>query len=173
MPLLSKTWAFGQIPPEECGDELVTYKSGAKYPKKLLDALQAVQSECHAFLNEHVDPHPKADLVHLWLLGETLMNAIGHGNELDPQSVVEVTIRIQHESADRSRVVLAELHVFDEGDEFDPNAVPDPTLEENRENPTGRGLQASLGLLDRRYGDGSGSVRVDPIPPTGDLYPIW
>ena len=33
-----------------------------------------------------------------------------------------------------------QIQITDEGDGFDPNAVPDPTDEENLEIPSGRGL---------------------------------
>jgi serine/threonine-protein kinase RsbW len=69
--------------------------------------------------------------VHL-ALEEALVNAIKHGNRKDPAKKVEVDCRIS-----RDRVVI---RIADEGDGFDPEAVPDPTDEENLEIPSGRGL---------------------------------
>lgn len=69
--------------------------------------------------------------VHL-AIEEALVNAIKHGNHKDPTKKVEVECRISGD-----RVVI---RIADEGDGFDPEAVPDPTDEENLEIPSGRGL---------------------------------
>jgi len=63
---------------------------------------------------------------------EALMNAIKHGNQRDPEKFVFVEFHF-HEK-------ILRIIVEDEGDGFDPNDVPDPTLEENLELPSGRGL---------------------------------
>lgn len=63
---------------------------------------------------------------------EAVMNGFRHGNLSDPQKMVEVRWRIDAQSA--------VLHVIDEGGGFNPEAVPDPTLDENLEIPSGRGL---------------------------------
>jgi serine/threonine-protein kinase RsbW len=69
--------------------------------------------------------------VHL-AIEEALVNAIKHGNRKDPTKMVEVVCRVS-----RDRV---QIRITDEGDGFDPEAVPDPTDEENLEIPSGRGL---------------------------------
>jgi serine/threonine-protein kinase RsbW len=69
--------------------------------------------------------------VHL-AVEEALMNAIKHGNQLDPAKTVVVDYRLN--STD------LEIVIEDEGPGFDPSSVPDPTLEENLELPSGRGL---------------------------------
>lgn len=63
---------------------------------------------------------------------EALVNAIKHGNQMDPAKQVHVTF---HLHADRFEVLIA-----DEGPGFDPEDVPDPTAPENLERPCGRGL---------------------------------
>jgi serine/threonine-protein kinase RsbW len=63
---------------------------------------------------------------------EALVNAIKHGNRGDPDKEVQVKIGV---SADRIRV-----EITDQGPGFRPEDVPDPTLEENLETPSGRGL---------------------------------
>ena len=50
---------------------------------------------------------------------EALMNAIKHGNQRDPRKLVSVDYKL---SQDLLRVV-----VEDQGEGFDPNAVPDPS----------------------------------------------
>jgi serine/threonine-protein kinase RsbW len=63
---------------------------------------------------------------------EALMNAIKHGNQRDPEKFVHVEFYLNDS--------LLRVSVTDEGDGFDPNDVPDPTLDENLELPSGRGL---------------------------------
>lgn len=63
---------------------------------------------------------------------EALMNAIKHGNQRDESKSVYVNYRLSP--------TVFHIEIADEGPGFDPNAVPDPTLEENLEIPSGRGL---------------------------------
>jgi serine/threonine-protein kinase RsbW len=65
-------------------------------------------------------------------LEEALVNAIKHGNQMDPDK--RVTIRYQV-APDRF-----DVEIIDEGPGFIPDDVPDPTSEENIERPCGRGL---------------------------------
>lgn len=71
-------------------------------------------------------------------LEEAVVNALRHGNRSDPAKAVTVFVRI-----DEDQVVV---EVEDEGDGFDPAAVPDPRALLNLERPSGRGL-----LLMRHY----------------------
>jgi serine/threonine-protein kinase RsbW len=73
-------------------------------------------------------------------LEEALLNAIQHGNQDDPLRSVHVRFRVWRET-----VVL---EVQDEGEGFDPLAVPDPHAAENRERISGRAL-----MLMRHYMD--------------------
>ena len=65
-------------------------------------------------------------------LEETLTNAFQHGNQGDPRKKVSLKWAFDDQAAN--------FDVIDEGDGFDPVAVPDPTVEENLEIPAGRGL---------------------------------
>lgn len=65
-------------------------------------------------------------------LEEALANAIKHGNNSDPAKRVTLEFAV---SSDQIRI-----SVSDEGPGFDPSDVPDPTLDENREKPFGRGV---------------------------------
>jgi serine/threonine-protein kinase RsbW len=69
---------------------------------------------------------------------EALVNAIKHGNQMDPSRKVRVAF---HVSQEKFEVVIA-----DEGEGFDPGEVPDPTAPENLERPCGRGI-----MLMRHY----------------------
>ena len=65
-------------------------------------------------------------------LEEAISNAVKHGNRGDPEKIVRLECQ-----ADRTSVVI---RIEDEGEGFDPGAVPDPTDEENLEIPSGRGI---------------------------------
>ena len=65
-------------------------------------------------------------------LEEALANAIRHGNVQNLDKQVRVRYHV-----DRERI---DVYIADEGTGFDPNTVPDPTLQENLERPTGRGI---------------------------------
>jgi serine/threonine-protein kinase RsbW len=69
---------------------------------------------------------------------EALVNAIKHGNRLDPTKKVRIEIMVHHERI--------EIGIADEGPGFNPDKVADPLAEENLERPCGRGL-----LLMRHY----------------------
>ena len=69
--------------------------------------------------------------VHL-AMEESLVNAIRHGNRLDPAKRVSIQCRMALD--------LVRIEITDEGPGFDPNAIPDPTLPERLDVPGGRGL---------------------------------
>lgn len=71
-------------------------------------------------------------------LEEALVNAVKHGNKLDP----EKRVRIQYRVADHR----ADITIEDQGPGFNPACLPDPTAEENLEMTSGRGI-----LLMRAY----------------------
>lgn len=92
--------------------------------RKVLDELLATLSE-----NQWAEEDTFG--IHL-AVEEALMNAIKHGNQRDPAKLVSVDYRLSP--------TILQISVEDEGDGFDPDDVPDPTLEENLELPSGRGL---------------------------------
>jgi len=63
---------------------------------------------------------------------EALVNAIKHGNRNDPAKTVTVTCWLSQD--------LFRIEIEDQGEGFDPDAVPDPTSPERLEEPTGRGI---------------------------------
>ncbi len=69
---------------------------------------------------------------------EALVNAIKHGNQMDPDKSVRVLYELKSDHL--------EIRITDQGPGFDPGDVPDPTAPENLERPCGRGL-----LLIRHY----------------------
>ena len=65
-------------------------------------------------------------------LTELIVNALYHGNRKEPSKKVIIGHII-----DKQKAVVS---IMDEGDGFDPSAVPDPTLPENLVKDSGRGL---------------------------------
>lgn len=81
---------------------------------------------------------------------EALVNAIKHGNQLDPDKHVGVSFRV---TADRFDITIT-----DEGPGFNPEDVPDPTAIENIERPCGRGLLLIRGFMTDVQYHGRGNV---------------
>jgi serine/threonine-protein kinase RsbW len=71
-------------------------------------------------------------------LEEALVNAIKHGNQMDPAKKVHIQFNVNRDRFD--------VRIVDEGGGFDLDEVPDPMAPENLERPCGRGL-----LLMRHY----------------------
>ncbi len=73
-------------------------------------------------------------------LEEALSNAIKHGNRLDPDKTVTVQFSVGPEKV--------QLIITDQGQGFDPAAVPDPTTDEHLEDPSGRGITLMRAYMD-------------------------
>ena len=69
--------------------------------------------------------------VHL-ALEEAFINAVKHGNKMDPSRKVTIDY-----SVDLDKV---EISMTDQGEGFDPEDVPDPRVGQNLYRPEGRGL---------------------------------
>ena len=77
--------------------------------------------------------------IHL-ALEEAFINAVNHGNKMDPEREVKIEYSV---GADK-----VEISMTDEGRGFDPDVVPDPRYGENLYKIGGRGI-----LLMRSYMD--------------------
>lgn len=82
-------------------------------------------------------------------LAEAVSNAIIFGNSSDP----EKSVVIEFKNTDK----YYEFTVSDEGEGFDYNDIPDPTLPENIEKETGRGLYMMKTLSDELKFERSGA----------------
>jgi serine/threonine-protein kinase RsbW len=102
-----------------------------------LGAARTVQAEIEAALLAAAFGEKEIFAIKL-ALEEGLVNAIKHGNKLDPKKYVHVEYSVSPEKF--------EIRIRDEGPGFDPCCVPDPLAPENLERPCGRGL-----LLMRHY----------------------
>jgi serine/threonine-protein kinase RsbW len=78
--------------------------------------------------------------VHL-AVEEALVNAILHGNRLDSNKNIHVVCQL---SPERIRVEIA-----DQGNGFDPAALPDPTCPERLHSPGGRGVMLMKAFMTR------------------------
>jgi serine/threonine-protein kinase RsbW len=90
--------------------------------------------------------------VHL-AVEEALVNAIKHGNRGDPGKRVHVLCQLAEDSV--------RIEITDEGQGFDPAAVPDPTADENLENPSGRGIMLMRSFLKIRYNEAGNGVVLE------------
>jgi serine/threonine-protein kinase RsbW len=81
---------------------------------------------------------------------EALVNAMKHGNQLDPDKMVHVKYSV----TDRQ----FEIQIPDEGSGFNPADVPDPTDEMNIERPCGRGVFIIKNVMTRVDYLGRGNV---------------
>ncbi len=75
------------------------------------------------------------------VVGEAINNAIIHGNKGDVSKMVAINAEVSTDN-------ILTVTVQDEGDGFDYNRIADPTLPENIENPTGRGVFLMKQLAD-------------------------
>jgi serine/threonine-protein kinase RsbW len=83
-------------------------------------------------------------------LEEALVNAIKHGNQMDPDKQVFIVYKITPERFD--------IRITDQGAGFNPEDVPDPTAIENIERPCGRGLLLMRGFMTEVEYHGKGNI---------------
>ncbi len=81
-------------------------------------------------------------------LEEALVNAIKHGNRLDPGKTVVITASVTPRRA--------EIMVEDQGAGFNRSGVPDPTCDENIEKCSGRGILLIESYMNRVRWDRGG-----------------
>ena len=72
---------------------------------------------------------------------EAIVNAIVHGNKLDTAKRVHVACEVGPE--------LVRIRITDQGAGFDPAQVPDCTLDERLEVPSGRGVMLMKSFMTR------------------------
>jgi serine/threonine-protein kinase RsbW len=101
-----------------------------------LEAARRIQEEIERLVRTVFEEH-EAFAIKM-AVEEALVNAIKHGNQMDPEKTVRGNYVLKSERF--------EVRITDEGPGFNPEDVPDPTAPENLERPCGRGL-----LLIRYY----------------------
>ena len=112
-----------------------------KVEKEVLAAL------CDASCKEH-------DVFSVKLaLEEAVMNAMKHGNKMDAGKTVKISYLLKNNKI--------EIVVEDEGTGFDPDEVPDCTLDDRLENPYGRGIFLMRSFMDEvAYNDVGNKVTM-------------
>ncbi|REJ94464.1 MAG: ATP-binding protein [Planctomycetota bacterium] len=94
-------------------------------------------------------------------LEEAIVNAIKHGNGMDPSKSVEILCEIGDE---RALVVIT-----DEGPGFDPKDIPDPTDDDNLEKPGGRGIMLMKAFMTRvEYNERGNTVTLEKLRENGE-----
>ena len=83
-------------------------------------------------------------------LTEAVNNAITHGNKLDPNK--KVNLNMETTTSD------VEFTIKDEGSGFDYDNIPDPTLPENLEKLSGRGIFLMKSLADDVIFEENGAI---------------
>jgi serine/threonine-protein kinase RsbW len=102
-----------------------------------VDLIHAISDQVAAMMGFDND-----EILNLGLaVREAAINAIKHGNGMDPKKRVRVTFTFDDEE-----LCVA---VRDRGKGFDPNNVADPTLPENLYQPSGRGVLLMKAFVDR------------------------
>lgn len=117
-------------------------------PSDLAEA-QRIQDRIEASL--HSIGYSDKDLFAIKLaVEEALVNAIKHGNQLDPDKFVQISYQITVERFD--------IRITDDGPGFNPEEVPDPTEDDFIERPRGRGLLLMRGFMTEVQYHGRGNV---------------
>ncbi|MBM4052774.1 MAG: ATP-binding protein [Planctomycetes bacterium] len=101
----------------------------------ILRGLRAEIDACQSAVEEAMAQHGygrEALFAVRLALEEALVNAIRHGNRHVPGGQVDFRWSVDGDEA--------RFEVRDQGDGFDPDAVPDPTHDDNLEIPSGRGI---------------------------------
>jgi serine/threonine-protein kinase RsbW len=115
----------------------------------------AIVEVCQEILSKLEENHfDKDDLfaVHL-TLEEAFLNAVKHGNKMDPTKKVKIDYSVSPEKV--------EITITDEGAGFEPESVEDPRFGKGLYEPGGRGLLLMNSYMDIvKYNENGNSVRM-------------
>jgi serine/threonine-protein kinase RsbW len=116
----------------------------------LVDRLMRLIEGSHCVAGEE----PAVELA----LDEALDNAVVHGNRMNRQKLVQVLCRCELGKG-------ISVVVTDQGQGFDPSAVPDPTAPENIGADHGRGIWLMKSVMDEvSFERGGAEVRMRKVP---------
>ena len=104
-----------------------------------LENLRIVEKEIDE-ITTSINVSPKCYGEILVAVLEAVNNAIAHGNKFSPEKSVNISLKFTKDKFSVS--------VKDEGPGFSPENVPDPTLPENIEKVSGRGVFLMMKLAD-------------------------
>jgi serine/threonine-protein kinase RsbW len=129
---------------------MATHRFDETIPSEL-DAAERIQDRIIALLEQ--EGFPARDVFGMRLaLEEAIVNAIKHGNRMDPEKSVRIRCEV-----DPARIYV---EVEDQGPGFDPSDIPDPTAVENLEKPGGRGIMLMRAFMTRVEYVGKGNQVV-------------
>jgi serine/threonine-protein kinase RsbW len=137
MPRDGWHWTSDEVIPSDPAE-------GKRVLDELLDALRELNWIQHDVFGVHL------------AVEEALVNAIKHGNRHDPGKNVRFACRVSDERV--------QVEIADEGPGFNPRAVPDCTMDENLEVPSGRGLMLMRSFMSRvEYNDKGNCVVMEKV----------
>jgi serine/threonine-protein kinase RsbW len=117
-------------------------------PAAIIDVFRQIQPNLQA--NKFTEEDIFA--VHL-ALEEAFINAIRHGNKMEPSKAVKIDYAIEPDKI--------EICMTDEGNGFDPEVIPDPRYGDNLYKPAGRGMLLMRSFMDVvEYNKKGNSVRM-------------
>ena len=94
-------------------------------------------------------------------LEEALVNAIKHGNRMDPDKSVQIDWTLSESGV---RIVIE-----DQGEGFDVSDVPDPTDDENLDKPGGRGIMLMRSFMSVvEYNESGNRLTLEKLKDDGD-----
>ena len=120
---------------------------------EMVDLVQVVFES----LSSEVGFDPEASHWMSVAIRESVTNAVRHGNKLDASK--RVIVRFEYEAGEFS------VSVQDEGEGFDPDAIPDPLAEENLLRASGRGIFFMKNFVDEvtYHFETNGGTRVTMV----------
>ncbi|MFM7207243.1 MAG: ATP-binding protein [Planctomycetaceae bacterium] len=112
-------------------------------------ANRQVTDELLAQLGAHGWPESDVFAIHL-AVEEAIVNAIVHGNKLDPAKKVHVECEVSERRA--------LVSITDEGRGFNPATLPDCTADDRLEAPGGRGVMLMRSFMTRVHYNATGNA---------------
>ena len=132
--------------------EKIRMNISRKLPSRL-DSVPGFISEIVDSLNKEF-PISEEESFHIKLaLEESLINAIKHGNRLNPDRIVDVSVISQ-----KNKLTI---RIKDQGEGFDFDNVPDPTTQKKVMKTSGRGVFLIRKIMDEvHFSDGGREIRM-------------
>lgn len=136
---------------------MINFVTGEHLLKKIIidsDLDQARQLEEQMLVDVAQHGFSEAEVFAIKLaLEEAFANAIKHGNSYDAAKKVQIEYKVDS--------TQASFCIADDGPGFKPCAVPDPTVDENLEVTSGRGLMLMRAYMDEvSYNDRGNCVHL-------------
>jgi serine/threonine-protein kinase RsbW len=120
----------------------------ASTPSAVVDVFNQIQPGLQA------NGYSEEDIFAIHLsLEEAFVNAVKHGNKMEPSKAVKVDYLIEQDKV--------EICMTDEGEGFDPEVIPDPRYGDNLYKPAGRGMLLMRSFMDvLEYSKKGNSLRM-------------